>query len=73
MAAAPGAFPDLKMLALFGAGAFLMRGAGCIINDMWDRDFDRQVCYLDSSGSGSGGLRAMVLDLLLSLHFMHFS
>ncbi|XP_070187327.1 4-hydroxybenzoate polyprenyltransferase, mitochondrial-like isoform X2 [Littorina saxatilis] len=31
------------MLTLFGAGAFFMRGAGCIINDMWDRDFDKKV------------------------------
>ncbi|KAF4805016.1 4-hydroxybenzoate polyprenyltransferase, mitochondrial [Turdus rufiventris] len=30
------------MLSLFGAGAVLMRGAGCTINDMWDRDYDRQ-------------------------------
>ncbi|GAU96932.1 hypothetical protein RvY_08299 [Ramazzottius varieornatus] len=43
LAAQPGCLPDLKMLALFGAGAFLMRGAGCIINDMWDRDFDGKV------------------------------
>jgi len=31
------------MLALFGTGALLMRGAGCTINDMWDKDFDKQV------------------------------
>lgn len=29
--------------ALFGAGALIMRGAGCIINDMWDQKFDRAV------------------------------
>ena len=33
------------MLALFGTGAFLMRGAGCVINDMWDRDFDGKVIF----------------------------
>ncbi|XP_069141538.1 4-hydroxybenzoate polyprenyltransferase, mitochondrial-like isoform X2 [Argopecten irradians] len=43
MAASPGHFPDLWLLTLFGTGAFFMRGAGCIINDMWDRDFDRKV------------------------------
>ncbi|XP_057340108.1 4-hydroxybenzoate polyprenyltransferase, mitochondrial isoform X2 [Microplitis mediator] len=43
MAASPGAFPDLHMLALFGLGAFIMRGAGCTINDMWDQDFDKKV------------------------------
>ncbi|XP_014272313.1 4-hydroxybenzoate polyprenyltransferase, mitochondrial isoform X2 [Halyomorpha halys] len=43
MAAQAGALPDFKMLALFGAGAFVMRGAGCTINDMWDKDLDKKV------------------------------
>ena len=43
LAASPGHLPDLWMLILFGAGAFFMRGAGCIINDMWDSDFDKKV------------------------------
>ena len=38
-----GQFPDLTVLALFSMGAFLMRGAGCTINDMWDKDFDSMV------------------------------
>ncbi len=45
MAANPGNFPDFKMLALFGTGAILLRSAGCVINDMWDSDFDRRVSY----------------------------
>jgi len=28
------------MLALFGCGALLLRGAGCTINDLLDRDID---------------------------------
>ena len=43
MAAPVGALPDLHMLALFGTGAFIMRGAGCTINDMWDQDIDKLV------------------------------
>lgn len=43
MASTPGHLPDLKMLALFGLGAVIMRGSGCIINDMWDSDFDKKV------------------------------
>ncbi|XP_014204804.1 4-hydroxybenzoate polyprenyltransferase, mitochondrial isoform X2 [Copidosoma floridanum] len=43
MAAPAGALPDLGMLALFGIGAFIMRGAGCTINDMWDKDIDGKV------------------------------
>lgn len=32
-----------KYLLLFILGAFLMRSAGCIINDLFDKDFDKQV------------------------------
>lgn len=28
---------------LFGIGAVLLRGAGCTVNDIWDRDIDRKV------------------------------
>ena len=38
-----GCLPDLTLLSLFAAGAVVMRGAGCTINDMWDKDFDSQV------------------------------
>nr|GEX30280.1 polyprenyltransferase 1 [Tanacetum cinerariifolium] len=40
LAASPGHLPDLKMMALFGFGAFLLRVAGCTINDLLDRDID---------------------------------
>jgi 4-hydroxybenzoate polyprenyltransferase len=33
----------LTYLILFGVGAFVMRGAGCTINDMWDRNLDKGV------------------------------
>ena len=31
------------MMSLFTVGAFVMRGAGCTINDYWDRDIDGHV------------------------------
>ena len=31
------------MLGLFGVGAVIMRGAGCTINDLWDRNLDKNV------------------------------
>ena len=43
LASPPGLPPDLALCAAFGAGAFVMRGAGCTINDLWDREIDRQV------------------------------
>ncbi|KAF1761695.1 hypothetical protein GCK72_009951 [Caenorhabditis remanei] len=43
MATPAGQLPSLYMLTLFGTGAFLMRSAGCVINDLWDKDFDKKV------------------------------
>eukprot|EP00937_MAST-01D_sp_MAST-1D-sp2_P006828 g6828.t1 len=56
MAAPPGQLPDLQLMALFGAGAFVMRSAGCIINDLWDRDIDRRVARTQSRPLASGAL-----------------
>jgi 4-hydroxybenzoate polyprenyltransferase len=41
--AAPSWGDGLRLALLFGLGAVLMRGAGCVVNDLWDRDIDRQV------------------------------
>jgi 4-hydroxybenzoate polyprenyltransferase len=35
--------PDPWLILLFAVGAIAMRGAGCTVNDMADRDFDRMV------------------------------
>ena len=43
LAAPAGHLPDLGLMALFGVGAVVMRGAGCVVNDMWDRDIDSKV------------------------------
>lgn len=46
MAAYSSALPPATLawnLALFGTGALVMRGAGCTINDLWDRDIDKKV------------------------------
>lgn len=54
LAAPPGAFPDVKLLALFGTGALLLRGAGCTVNDLWDRDLDAKVERTKSRPIASG-------------------
>jgi 4-hydroxybenzoate polyprenyltransferase len=36
-------FPRWDLLLIFSAGVFLMRSAGCVINDYADRDFDGSV------------------------------
>lgn len=34
---------DWWIFFLFGIGAVVMRAAGCVINDLWDRDLDKKV------------------------------
>ncbi|HSV70136.1 MAG TPA: 4-hydroxybenzoate octaprenyltransferase [Methylibium sp.] len=40
---AAGGFPGWHLLAVFALGTVLMRSAGCCINDVADREFDRHV------------------------------
>ena len=35
--------PSLELVSIFCVGTFLMRSAGCVINDYFDRDFDGKV------------------------------
>ncbi len=45
------------LAALFLAGSVLMRAAGCVVNDMWDRDLDRQVARTAGRPLAAGTLR----------------
>ena len=47
----------LRLLVLFATGAVVMRAAGCVVNDMWDRDLDRQVTRTAARPLASGALR----------------
>lgn len=62
-------WPDPLAIALFGVGALVMRGAGCIVNDMADRDFDGRVARTANRplASGAIGLKAAVAFLCLLL------
>ena len=48
----------LWLTLLFGLGAVLMRGAGCVVNDLWDRDLDRQVARTAGRPLASGASAA---------------
>ncbi|WP_455372264.1 4-hydroxybenzoate octaprenyltransferase [Limibacillus halophilus] len=54
---AEGHAPSVTLLALFGVGAVLMRGAGCVINDLWDRDIDSKVARTATRPLASGRVR----------------
>ena len=47
----------VRLLVLFGVGSVVMRGAGCAVNDMWDRDMDRRVTRTAGRPLASGALR----------------
>lgn len=53
MASVPG-LVDPSVLALFAGGALVMRGAGCIINDMWDAGIDSKVDRTKSRPMAAG-------------------
>ena len=46
----------LTLMALFLIGAVVMRGAGCVINDLWDRDLDRSVARTQDRPLASGAV-----------------
>ncbi|MGR3468389.1 MAG: 4-hydroxybenzoate octaprenyltransferase [Shimia sp.] len=58
---------DLWLIAGCGAGAVLMRGAGCTWNDITDRDFDAQVARTRSRPlpSGAASVRGAMVWLML--------
>lgn len=47
---------DWWLMMLFGAGAVIMRGAGCIINDLWDRKLDQTVARTNQRPLASGAI-----------------
>ena len=49
-------WPDPWLFALFGIGAILMRGGGCVINDLFDRDFDARVARTADRPIASGAV-----------------
>lgn len=56
------------LMGLFGIGAILMRAAGCIINDLWDRDLDKQVERTKNRPLAAGTVsRSQALVLLAGL------
>jgi 4-hydroxybenzoate polyprenyltransferase len=47
----------IRLLALFAIGSLVMRAAGCVVNDLWDRDIDRKVARTAGRPLASGAIR----------------
>ena len=63
-------FPGWHLLAVFVLGTILMRSAGCCVNDVADREFDRHVKRTARRPVTSGALRpgeALAFGALLAL------
>lgn len=63
-------FPGWHLLVVFTLGTFLMRSAGCCLNDVADRDFDRHVKRTAQRPVTSGKLsvkEALALGAVLAL------
>ena len=48
---------SLRLVLLFAIGSVVMRSAGCVVNDLWDRDIDRKVARTAGRPLASDALR----------------
>ena len=67
---ASGGFPGWHLLAVFTLGTVLMRSAGCCLNDVADRDFDKHVKRTAERPVTSGRMgvkEALLLGAVLAL------
>ena len=67
LALAPGA-PSPSLLLLFAVGAVAMRGAGCTINDLADRDYDRRVARTRNRPLAAGRVSPREALLFVAAH-----
>jgi 4-hydroxybenzoate polyprenyltransferase len=50
---------SVRLMVLFALGSVVMRAAGCVVNDLWDRDIDRRVARTAARPLASGALRPL--------------
>lgn len=83
LVAAKTGLPDLRLLSVFIVGSFVMRSAGCVVNDIADRNFDPHVARTKDRPLASGRISLvfsswlllflLVLALLLALQLNLFA
>jgi 4-hydroxybenzoate polyprenyltransferase len=66
--------PDLLVLGVLSAGVVLMRSAGCVVNDLADRDFDPHVARTRDRPLAAGRVSpAEAVALFLALALLAFA
>jgi len=58
-------WPDWQLFVLFAIGSLVMRGAGCTVNDIADKDFDAQVARTATRPIASGEISLRRASLFL--------
>ncbi len=74
LVAAQNGQPEGRLVLIFLVGAFVMRSAGCVANDLADRDFDAEVarCKMRPLAAGrlTAGFAKRLLFALLGIAFL---
>jgi len=68
--ATDGGWPDWRLALLFAVGALIMRGAGCTINDLADREYDAKVARTATRPLPSGQITPRQAFVFLALELL---
>ncbi|HEU0118114.1 MAG TPA: 4-hydroxybenzoate octaprenyltransferase [Alphaproteobacteria bacterium] len=60
-------FPNIGLIILFALGAIVMRGAGCVVNDIYDRKLDHEVARTSTRPLASGELKLWQAIIFLAM------
>ena len=63
----PSVIEAIQLIVLFAVGSLVMRAAGCVVNDLWDRDIDRQVARTAGRPLASGALKPRQAFIFLAV------
>jgi len=70
VALATPSWPSLWFMALFGVGAVIMRGAGCTVNDIVDRDYDARVARTATRPIARGAISVPQAFVFLAIELL---
>ncbi len=63
----PSSPPSIELFALIFTGTLFISGAGCIANDLWDKNFDKRVKRTKTRPLANGSVKVSIAWFLLCL------